>query len=108
MNTVTSSSNFVFQAYRLLKQDSYYDKMDLFLRANVAAYEASGSLQKRQNALSTIVDELRKVTPSLKSRRAIKACQEDDYAAIIAVAHKIPERIFQENPKSPSCGTIRR
>jgi hypothetical protein len=43
-------------ANRLLKQDTYYDKMDLFLRANVVAYEASDSYQKRQDALATIVD----------------------------------------------------
>jgi len=36
------SSDLVQLAYRPLKQDTDYDKMDLFLRANVAAYEPSG------------------------------------------------------------------
>jgi len=30
------SSDLVQLAYRLPKQDTYYDKMDMFLRANVA------------------------------------------------------------------------
>lgn len=66
------SSDLVQLAYRPLKQDTDYDKMDLFLRANVAAYEPSGSFQERQDTLATIVDELRKGTATLKSRRSIK------------------------------------
>jgi hypothetical protein len=31
--------------------------MDLFLRANVAAYKESDLFQKRQDALATVVDE---------------------------------------------------
>ena len=53
MNAGSSSSDLVQLAYRLLKQDAYYDKMDLFLRANVAAYKASDSLQERQDALTS-------------------------------------------------------
>ncbi len=101
MNADTSSSDFVRQAYRLLKQDSYYDKMDLFLRANVADCEASGLFQKRQDTLATIADELRKGTPSPKSQRAIKAWQKRDYATIIAVARKILEKILKEHPENP-------
>ena len=93
------SSDLVQLTYRLLNQDTYYDKMDLFLRANVAAYEASDSFQKRQDTLATIVDELRKGAPSPKSQRAIKAWQERDYTTIIAVARKIPDKILQEDPK---------
>ncbi len=40
MKTGISSSDLVHMAYRLLKEDTYYDKKDLFLRVNVAAYEA--------------------------------------------------------------------
>ena len=54
------SFNLVQLAYRLLKQDTDYDKMDLFLRVNIAAYEASDSFQQRQDALAAIGDELRK------------------------------------------------
>ena len=99
MNTNIPSSELIRTAYRLLKQDTYYDKMDLFLRANVAAYEASDPFQKRQDALATIVDELRKGAPNPKSQRAIKVWQERDYVTIIAVTRKIPEKILQENPK---------
>lgn len=72
MKADTSSSDLVHQAYSLLKQDTYYDKMDLFLRAVAAVYEASDPLQKRQDTLGTIVDELLKGAPSPKSQRAIK------------------------------------
>ena len=99
MNASISSSDLVHLACRLLKQDTYYDKMDLFLRVNVAAYKASDPFQKRQDALATIVDELRKGAPSPKSRKTINAWQERDYATIIAVARKIPEKILQEDPK---------
>jgi len=99
MNASTSSYDLVHRVYRLLKQDTYYDKMDLFLRANVAAYEASDPFQKRQEALATIVDELRKGASSLKSQQAIKAGQERDYTTIIAVTRKIPDKIIQEDPK---------
>ena len=81
MNAGTASSDLINLAYRLLKQDTYYDKMDLFLHANVAAYEASDSFQKRQDALATIVDELRKGTPSPKSLRAIKVWLTQDQMA---------------------------
>ena len=75
MNAGTSSSDLIHLAYRLLKQDIYYDKMDMFQRANVAAYEASDSFQQRQDALAMIIDELSKGTPSPKPRKAIKAWQ---------------------------------
>ena len=99
MNASISSYGLVHLAYRFLKQDTYYDKMDLFLRANGAAYEASDPFQKRQDALATIVDELRKGAPNPKSRRAINAWQERDHTTIVAVARKIPEKILQEDPK---------
>jgi len=37
MNASISLSDLVYLAYRLLKQNSCYNKMDLCLRANVAA-----------------------------------------------------------------------
>jgi hypothetical protein len=47
MNAGISSSGLVRQAaYRLLKQDADYDKMNLFLHANIAAYKASDLFQK--------------------------------------------------------------
>lgn len=49
MNAGTYSSDLIHLAYRLLKQDTYYDKMDLFLCANVAAYEESATFQQRQD-----------------------------------------------------------
>jgi len=73
MNASTSSSDFVCQASRLLKQDYYYDKRDLFLRANLADYETEDERYKRQGVLATIVNELRNGIPSQKSQRAIKA-----------------------------------
>lgn len=54
------SSDLVHLAYRLLRQHIYYHKMDLFLRANVVAYEATDLFQRQQDVLATIVDELRK------------------------------------------------
>jgi len=72
MNTNTPSSRLVHLAYRLLKRDTYYDKMDLFLRANVAAYEADNSFQKRQYTLAMIVDELGKGTLNQKSEGDMK------------------------------------
>lgn len=115
MNADTSSSDLVHLAYRLLKQDSYYDKMDLFLRANVAAYEACDTFQQRRDALAVIVDELRKGASNPKSQRATKAWQERDYATIIAVAHLftvfcgmpsptswIPSRFSRKKRKRPS------
>lgn len=71
MNSGTSSSDLLHLAYRLLKQDAYYDKMDLFLRANIATYESSDSFYQRQNTLTTIVNELRDGTASPKSRNTI-------------------------------------
>jgi len=99
MNASISSSDLIHLACRLLKQDTYYDKMNLFLSANVAAYEASDPFQKRQDALATIVDGLHKGMPSPKSRRAINAWQERDYTTIIAVARKIPNKILEEKQK---------
>lgn len=57
MNAGISSYDLVPQVYHLLKQDTYYDKKDLFLRANVAAYEASDTFQKRQDALAMILEQ---------------------------------------------------
>ena len=58
MNDISMpSSDLVQLAYRLLNQDTYYDKLDLFLRANVAAYEASDTFQKRQDALAMILEQ---------------------------------------------------
>ena len=99
MKSGIPSSDLVHLAYRLLKQDTYYDKMDMFLRANVAVYKESDAFQQRQDALATIVDELHKGAPSPKSRRAINAWQERDYTTIIAVARKIPNKILQEDFK---------
>ncbi len=69
----TSSSELVNSAYRLLKQDSYYDKMQLFLRENIAAYEASGSFHQRQDALP---QSLTSYARGHQARQAIKAWQE--------------------------------
>lgn len=94
MNAIISSYDLVHLVYRLLKQDSYYDKMGLFLCANIAAYETNDSFQKWQNTSTMIVVELRKGTPSMKSGTAIKAWQERDYSTIIAMAHKIPKNVL--------------
>ncbi len=76
----TASSEMVEHAYRLLKQDVYYDKMDLFLRANIAEYEASGKFTQRQDALAGVVDELRQASPSPKAKAEIqKWLQEVDF-----------------------------
>lgn len=47
MNASRTPSDLIRQAYHLLKQDTYYDKMDLFLYSNVADYEASDLFLKR-------------------------------------------------------------
>lgn len=57
MNANTPSSKLGRTVYRRLKQDTCHDKMDLFLRANIAAYEASDLFQKWQDTLATVVDE---------------------------------------------------
>lgn len=57
MNANTSSSKLDRTVYRRLKHDTCYDKMDLFVRANIAAYEASDLFQKRQDTLATVVNE---------------------------------------------------
>jgi len=57
MNASIYSYGLVHQAHRLLKQDTYYDRMDLFLSANVTAYKASDSFQKRQAMLATILEQ---------------------------------------------------
>lgn len=60
MNADTSSSELVLLVYHLLKKYFYYDKMDLFLRANVAAYKAPDAFQKQQDNLMVIVDGFQK------------------------------------------------
>lgn len=56
-------------AYRLLKQDSYYKKMDLLLCVNIAAYEASDLYQKRQDILASIVEQVEKTKNACILRR---------------------------------------
>jgi hypothetical protein len=75
MNNRISSRDMVKNAYRLLKQDAYYDKMDLFLRANISEYEANkNQFEKRQAALADVVDALRQEnSPTPMAEMAIKA-----------------------------------
>ena len=47
--------------------------MDLFLRADIAAYKATESFQKLQDAVAAIFDKFRNGMPSPKSQRALKA-----------------------------------
>jgi hypothetical protein len=70
------SSDLVFQAFRLLKQDVYYDKMDLFLRANLADYEAN-NFDERQRILADIIDELRKRKPAKESIVILQGWYDD-------------------------------
>lgn len=72
IDSSTTSSEMVRHAFRLLKQDAYYDKMDLFLRANIAEYEAGGAFVSRLDTLALVLDELRKDSPSPMSEVAIK------------------------------------
>lgn len=81
--------------------------MDLFLRTNVAAYEATDSFQKRLDVLATRVDDLHKGAPSLKSQQLIKIWQERDYGVINAEARKISDNVLQVNSKL-LWGTTRR
>ena len=71
MNAQTSSSDLVQDAYRLLKQDAYYDKMDLFLRANLAAYEADEAFEQCQNRLASVVDDFRRGKPGTKTEECL-------------------------------------
>jgi hypothetical protein len=98
MNTNTPSSELVRTAYRLLKQDAYYDKMDMFLRANVAAYEAGDSFQQRQDTLATIVDELHKGAPSPKSQQAIKAWLKHVKFRLLPKSVALPSAHEKQNP----------
>lgn len=72
INGCTTSSVMVHRAYLHLKQDIYYDKMDLFLRANIAEYEGGGKFSQRQKALTVVVNELRQGSPSPKSKATIR------------------------------------
>ena len=98
MNASTSSSDLNHLAHRLLKQDTYYDKMGLFLRAYVAVYEASDPFQKRQEALATIVDELRKGASSLKSQQAIKAWLKHVKFRLLPKSVALPSAHEKQNP----------
>ena len=66
MNVGISSSYMTFQARRLLKWDTYDDRMELVLRANIAVYEAHFLSQKRQErASATIIALARKIIDQL-------------------------------------------
>ena len=74
MNAQTSSHELVRRAYRLLKQDTYYDKMDLFRRANLAAYETdetNETFEQRQSRLASVVDDFRKGEPSTETKECL-------------------------------------
>ena len=71
MNAVTASSDLVHLAYHLIRRDSCYDKIDLFVCANVAVHEANGSFQKRQDTLVAIIDKLCKAKFRIRSSRKI-------------------------------------
>jgi hypothetical protein len=50
--------DFVWQAYRMLKQDCYYDTTDLFLRGRLSEFEKSGSFDHEINNVKVVVQEL--------------------------------------------------
>lgn len=70
MNADSSSRELVEYSYRLLKQYTYYDKVDMFLRANIATYETSENFSIRQDTLIELVDHLREknLRPSAQDR----------------------------------------
>lgn len=72
MNSRTPSSDLVQHAYRLLKQDSYYDKMDLFLRANFAAYETDETFDQRQKNLASVVRDFKKGELSARTKQRLR------------------------------------
>ncbi len=53
---VNSTRKLVDLAYRKLKQESYYDTVDLFLRQRVAEFEDSPQFNERLDALSRVVE----------------------------------------------------
>ena len=57
MKSPKNSIEQVRAAFRLLKQDVYYDKSDLFLRGRIADFEADPKFTKRLKALSEVVDD---------------------------------------------------
>lgn len=61
-----STPELVQRAYLLLKQDSYFDKMDLFLRSRIAAYETEERFPLRQNQVARVVDALRSGVPNAR------------------------------------------
>ncbi len=94
MKIRTSASALVHHAYRLLKQDTYYDKMNLFRRARIADYEAGGRFNDRQILLSELVDDLRKGKPSQKSQQTIQMWLDNIYYRLL------PKSVEDTNQKS--------
>jgi len=97
MNARTPSSELVAHAYRLLKQDTYYDKMDLFLRANLADYEADGSFQQRQDRLATVIDDLRKAESSPRTQRILKKWIADITFRLLPKSVELPDSHPEED-----------
>jgi hypothetical protein len=87
----TSSADMVSEAYRLLKRDAYFDKTDLFLRANIAAYEASGSFGTRQDDLAAVVDELRRNITTTRGLPSIKKWLEQIDFRLLPKSVKLPD-----------------
>lgn len=73
INSTAASKDLVDCAYRLLKQDAYYDKMDLFLRAVLAEFESDHEgFHKALATLAEIVDDLRSPKLSPETVATIK------------------------------------
>ena len=52
------TSALVDAAYKKLKQDNYYDTVNLFLRHRIAQFETSDDFQERLNNVESVVDQL--------------------------------------------------
>jgi len=59
----------VRRAYRMLKQDCYYDMTDLFLRARLSAFEVGHSFEKDIESVTGVVRQLREDKSPQSSRQ---------------------------------------
>ena len=71
MNSQTSSPELVRRAYCLLKQDTYYNNMDLFLREKLAAYETDEAFEERQRQLAAVIDDFWKEKSSKETEECL-------------------------------------
>lgn len=83
----------VRRAYRMLKQDCYYDMTDLFLRARLSAFEVGHSFEKDIESVTGVVRQLREDKSPQSSRQLQAWLNEISF-------HCLPKAIKQDNPRN--------